>query len=87
MDASATDRSIDSSVMQALEDNSLWSGPRPQTGSGDVAVRVDELATALKLPIGKVHDSLERLESVGRVCNIGGHMADPTPRWHTLRRR
>jgi hypothetical protein len=87
MGANATDKSIDSTVMRALEDHSLWSGPRPQTGSGDVAVRADELAEVLDLPIGTVRDSLERLESTGRICNIGGHLSDPSPRWHTLRRR
>jgi hypothetical protein len=87
MDVSATDRSIDSNVMRALEDNSLWSGPRPQTGGGDIAVRADELAKVLDLPIGVVRDSLERLEAFGRISNIGGHLSDPTPRWHTLRRR
>jgi hypothetical protein len=83
----ATVDSIDSNVMRALEDHSLWSGARPQTAIGDVAVRADELANKLELPIGVIHDSLERLESRGRISNIGGHLSDPTPRWHTLRRR
>lgn len=77
---------IDEWVMKALEDNTLWKGQRPMTGSGDMAVRADELAEYFGLDSDDVNESLERLEQKGRVENIGGHLSDPTPRWHTTRR-
>ena len=56
------------------------------TGGGDVAVRADELADALSVKKEAIIECLERLEAHGRVVNIGGHLADPTPRWHSSRR-
>jgi hypothetical protein len=78
---------VDSRVMQALENRSIWTGPRPRTGAGDAPIRADELAGILSLSVDGVNDSLERLEAAGRVRNVGGNLSDPTPRWHTLRRR
>lgn len=81
-----SNKTIDVRVMEALEDRSLWTGPRPMTGGGDMAVRADELAAALSLKKEAIWECLERLEAHGRVVNIGGHLADPTPRWHSSRR-
>jgi hypothetical protein len=82
----ASEKSVDSNVMAALEDRSQWTIRRPMTGSGDVAVRADELAALLSLDRDSINDALERLEARRRVVNIGGNLADPTPRWHTTRR-
>lgn len=73
-------------VMKALEDKTLWKGQRPEIGSGDAAVRADELAEYLTMHVDDVNEALERLEQKGRVANMGGHLSDPTPRWHTTRR-
>src|ERR1017187_5634303 len=80
------EKEIDRRVMQALENRELWKGPRPTTGSGDKAVRADELAEALSLKDEEVSDSLERLESRGRIDNARGNFMDPTPRWRSTRR-
>lgn len=79
-------RTTESRVMEALESPTIWTGPRPMTGGGDAAVRADELAGYLRLSKEEVNETLARLEQNGRVANIGGHLADPTPRWHTTRR-
>jgi hypothetical protein len=76
----------DTRVMKALEDRTLWKGSRPMTGSGDMAVRADELAEYLGLHLDDVNESLARLEQNSRVRNARGHLSDPTPRWHTARR-
>jgi hypothetical protein len=80
-------KKVDSRVMWALESRSFWTGPRPRTGAGDAALRADELAGVLSLSVDTVNNGLERLEVAGRVRNAGGNLSDPTPRWHTLRRR
>jgi hypothetical protein len=80
------EKEFDQRLMEAIESPELWNGPRPMTGSGDVAVRADELAKYLGADMEKTRESLERLENCNRLQNIGGHMADPTPRWHTTRR-
>jgi hypothetical protein len=80
------EKSVDSRVMNALETPELWKGPRPMTGAGDRAVRRDELADELSLDEETITESLERLEARRRIVNVGGHLADPTPRWHTSRR-
>ena len=79
-------KDIDARVMAALEDRNLWTGPRPMTGVGDLAVRADELAQALALEYEDVVHSLERLVVRERIANAGGQLSDPTPRWHSTRR-
>lgn len=81
-----TTKEIDRRVIEALENRTLWKGPRPITGSGDVAVRADELAGVLSLSEEDVADSLDRLESQDRVENAGGEMSDPRSRWFSTRR-
>jgi hypothetical protein len=75
-----TEKEIDRRVMRALEDRSLWKGSRPQTGGGDYAVRVEELASALSLSDEDVSDSLERLGNRERARYAGGG------HWHSTRR-
>jgi len=74
------EKAIDKLVMQALEDRSLWKGPRPMTGGGDYAVRAEELAEVLTITEEDSADCLERLENRGRVRNAGGGQ------WHSTRR-
>ena len=80
------EKSVDSRVIRALEDRGLWDGIRPMTGAGDPAVRSAELAEKLSLDYDVVIESLERLETNGRVRNAGGTLDDPAPYWHVLRR-
>ena len=80
------EKEFDRRLMEAIENRDLWKGPRPMTGGGDRAVRGDELAEHLEEDIEETRASLERLENSRRLENIGGHLADPTPRWHTTRR-
>lgn len=80
------EKTVDSRVIRALEDRSLWTGIRGMTGGGDPIVQSRELAEKLTLDYGVVIESLERLETKGRVRNAGGTLDDPAPYWHVLRR-
>ena len=80
------ENSVDLRVIRALENRGLWGGVRGMTGGGDPAVRSAELAEKLSLNHDVVVESLERLETKGRVRNAGGSLDDPSPYWHILRR-
>lgn len=77
---------IDGRVLEALGDRALWTGARPMTGAGEPAVRSSEIAQLLSLDTETIADSLERLESKGRVKNAGGTMDNPAPYWFIVRR-
>jgi hypothetical protein len=79
-------KTVDSRVIRALEDRGLWTGIRGITGGGDPLVRSRELAEKLSLDCEVVIESLDRLETRGRVRNAGGTLDDPAPHWHVLRR-
>jgi len=77
---------LDVKVIRAMEDRSLWRSSRPMTGAGVIAMRSAEIAEVLSADCDAVADSLERLESRGRVRNAGGTLDNPAPYWHVLRR-
>lgn len=78
------EKRVDSRLVRALEDRTLWAGIRGMTGGGDPLVRSAELAEKLSLDYEVVLESLERLEAKGRVRNAGGTLDDPAPYWHVL---
>ena len=78
-------KTVDSRVIRALEDRGLWTGIRGITGGGDPLVRSRELAEKLSLDCEVVMESLDGLETRGRVRNAGGTLDDPAPYWHVLR--
>jgi hypothetical protein len=80
------DSALDSQVFRALQNRDLWGASRPVIGAGDRLVRSAEIADALSLECDAVADSLERLESKGRVKNVGGTNDDPSPLWFALHR-
>ena len=75
------EKRLDSKVLNALADQSLWKGPRPMTGAGILAVRSAEIAQHLKMDNNLVADSLERLADQGRASNQGGTLDNPSPYW------
>jgi hypothetical protein len=77
----------DDAVLRVLSDNERWAAtPRPCTGGGDLAVRAQEIADVLSLPLDDVADSLERLESAGKARQHGGTLSNPAPYWTVVRR-
>lgn len=78
------DRAVDLKVLEALGNRSLWTGSRPFTGGGDVAVRSAELSEHLAIDQESVIESLSRLEMRGRARNSGGTLDGPAPYWHIL---
>ena len=72
---------IDSLVLGAISDFSLWKGPRAMTGAGVPAVRASEIAQILHVDYDTVADSLERLYVQGRVNRENGTLDDPSPTW------
>lgn len=73
---------LDTRVFEALG-NHAWSLNRPFTGGGETCVRASEIAELFRLPVDNVADSLERLESKGRVRRTEG---DVPPYWFIIRR-
>jgi|GEM_PF-5910529 len=73
---------IDTQVLRAISDFTLWKGPRGMTGAGIPAVRSAEIADVLRLDNDAVADSLERLYEQGKVRKEGGTLDDPSPMWH-----
>jgi len=78
------ERALDLRILNALGNRSLWTGPRPFTGGGDVAVRSAELSEFLDIDQEAVIDGLSRLEARGRAKNSGGTLDNPAPYWHVL---
>jgi len=75
------ERKLDSNVVEALRDRTIWKGPRVSTGAGIWGVKSDEMAEHLEIDQDSVADSFERLEGRGRVTRSKGSMDDPAPWW------
>src|SRR5258707_11487365 len=73
---------FDGKVLEALGNRS-WSSNRPFTGGGESCVRAVEIADLFRLPVEVVADSLERLETRGRVRRTE---SDVPPYWFVVRR-
>ncbi len=73
---------LDAKVLDALG-NHTWSRNRPFTGGGETCVRAGEIAELFRLPVDNVADSLERLETKGRVQRTE---SDVPPYWFIIRR-
>jgi hypothetical protein len=73
---------LDTRVLDALG-NHAWSPNRPFIGGGATCVRASEIAELFRLPVDNVADSLERLETKGRVRRSEG---DVPPYWSIIRR-
>ena len=76
---------LDSKVLEALG-NHVWSRNRPVSGGGETFVRASEIAELLGLGRDVVAESLERLQTQGKVKMSDGTLADPTPYWFIIRR-
>jgi hypothetical protein len=72
---------IDARVILALQDQGIWSQPRPFTGAGVLGVRSAEIAKALSLDNDVVIESLERLEAQGKIRRGEGTLNNPAPPW------
>ena len=72
---------LDARVLKALGDH-VWSRDRPFTGGGESCIRAAEIADLLHLNLDVVADSLERMESKGRVRRTD----DVPPYWFIVRR-
>lgn len=80
------ERKIDAQILEILGKPDLWGYQRPLTGAGIPLVRAAELAQQLALDLEAVGDSLERLESRGRVLRTQGTMDNLAPYWHIMLR-
>jgi hypothetical protein len=76
----------DGKVIKLLQTPDGWKNVLPVTGAGDIVARAPEIAERGSLDKHAVIESLERLESLGRVRNTGGTFEDSAPRWHIIRR-
>ena len=74
-------RLMDRAVLEVLNSDKTWSGPRPMLGGGGTLVKADELAEFLKTPESRVNASLRRLEERDRVTSHDGTLDDPAPWW------
>jgi hypothetical protein len=75
------DKRLDARVLEVLG-NHGWSRNRPFTGGGENCVRAAEIGDLLHLNLDVVADSLERMESKGRVLRTD----DVPPYWFVVRR-
>lgn len=80
------EQKLDSAILKALDNRTLWKGSRPMTGAGNFGVKSSEMAEHLKLDQDVVTDGLERLEVCGRVMRSDGGMSDPAPWWYIVPR-
>lgn len=80
------ERDVDSKIISALNDRTIWTGAVSVTGAGYAAVRATQIAEVMILDRQIVVDSLERLEVQGRVRKGGGTFSDPAPYWTIIHR-
>lgn len=70
-------KQTDAAVLEALNNAGDWAGSgHPMTGAGFIAVKPDEIAEHLGMPISAVQSSLRRLRAVEKVAQSEG-----TPYW------
>ena len=80
------EQKLDSKVLKALGERTVWKGPRPTIIGGFPGVKSDEMAEYLQLDQDAVADSFERLEKRGRATRSKGTINDPGPWWYIVPR-